>query len=163
MKKRAKFVVEVEYDEDDAPLLDTNKIKVLRMEQEGDYAGLTAALTAAMLFAKFKGDTPQEVFRKKLRILRAVASTLVNGLSTLRSHGAFDDKQMDVKELAMVADLIKHTTNVITYGIAIMLGVNDKQVEECNKEFEDHAAAQDEKLKNDEGKRSERPSEEDFL
>ena len=163
MKKRAKFVVEVEY-EGDIASLDPDNVKVVNYEQEGDYGGLTLALTAGMLFHDAEGDTPFQSFKKKLRVLRAVASTFMNGIQAFRDKGLIDDKQMDKEQVRMVSEIYKYTTNVLSYGIAILQGLNDEQVGEANtSEFTDVPTHPDFQNNKDEEERDRRPSEDDFL
>lgn len=165
MKKRAKFVVEIEYDEADIGELSPESVEVITLQQEGDYKGMVLALTAGLLFSKHKDLTNLESYKIKLRMLRAFASSLVNGLEILKSHNAFGDAQMNRKEMGMVGTVIKHITDVISYGIARMLSLSEDDIVECNEEYRD-VVEHNRKTEKDEkeGKRtSGRPSEEDFL
>jgi len=162
MRKKAKFAVEIEYD-GNFKGLDTENIRIIQCDAEGDYKGLTLALTTGLAFASTKGRNPKEIFAEKLRLLRSTGSALMNMLEIVKRQGSVEDAvDADLEE--GLAAAIKHTINVITMGIGNILGIDNSYVEELNKEYTD--ANNDNKKDNDEqdGQNgTEQSSEEDFL
>lgn len=163
MKKKAKFVVEIEYDSD-MEGLDSEKVKVLKCDTEGDYKGITLALVSGLAFASVKGNSSMSIFEEKLRLLRSTGSALVNMISVLKQQGVLEN-EVDDSDMDTLADAIKHTINIITYGIAKILGISNEAVEEFNEEYKEAINDQNKNKdgKSDEQKGNGQSSYEDFL
>jgi hypothetical protein len=145
MRQKARFSVEIEYDTDDKGM-DTENIKIIECDAEGDYKGLTLALTTGLAFASVKGRNPKEIFAEKLRLLRSTGSALMNMIQIVKRQGELNGElEGDLEE--GLAAAIKHTINLISMGIGNILGVTNEYVEELNKEYTD--AVNDNKKDND--------------
>jgi len=145
MRQKARFSVEIEYDTDDKGM-DTENIKIIECDAEGDYKGLTLALTTGLAFASVKGRNPKEIFAEKLRLLRSTGSALMNMIQIVKRQGELNG-ELDGDLEEGLAAAIKHTVNLISMGIGNILGVTNEYVEELNKEYTD--AVNDNKKYND--------------
>lgn len=135
--KKAKFVIEIEYENADEGLAERN-INVLKYEAEGDYKGLTLALTAGLGFAAVKGEDDVDTFKEKLRIMRANASAITSIYGTLKHMGllpkgsASDDETQEILGAAL-----KRMIDNISVGIANALNMTREQVMRANQEYKD--------------------------
>lgn len=169
MKKKAKFVVEILYDEADKGLT-TENVNIVKCESEGDFKGLVLALTAGLAFTADRGESPFEIFQSKLRLLRATGSALMNCVEILKSQNALQGRKTDAEMTDALGGAVKHTVDLITYGIAIVLGMTDRDVERCNDEYIDSIdfdnsikPTEDEQGQRNEQRGTEQPDSDDFL
>ena len=162
MKNKAKFVVEIEYHDPNGGMTPEN-VNIIKCESEGDYKGLTLALTSGLAFAQTKGADPKRTFKDKLRLLRATGSALINALYALDKEKAFEEREINEEGLDTLTAGVKYTIDLICYGIAVVLGITDETVEEANNGEYIEDFDNDTKDEND-GKRNEqRGTQEDDL
>ena len=133
-RKKAKFHIEVEY-EDNAGELSTENMKIITCESEGDFKGITLAMTTGLAFGNEKGSNDVELFQKKLRLLRGTGSALQNCLLILHEDGALSNEDLDTTLMDVMGTEIKRCIDLISFGIAKVLGINNKQVDKFNEEY----------------------------
>ena len=134
-RRKARFSVEIEYDADETGM-NTDNIKIIECDAEGDYKGLTLALTTGLAFASVKGQDAKQIFAEKLRLLRSTGSALMNMIQVVKRQGDIEYHLDDELEDGLGA-AIKHTVNIISMGIGNILGIDNDYVEELNKEYTD--------------------------
>jgi hypothetical protein len=135
MRKKAKFVIEIEYEAEEKGM-DTSNIKIIQCDAEGDYKGLTLALTTGLAFASEKGRNPKEIFAEKLRLLRSTGSALMNMIQIVKNQGEIGEElEGDLEE--GLAAAIKYAVNLISMGVGNILGISNEYVEELNNEYTD--------------------------
>lgn len=138
--KKAKFVIEIEYDDavaDTEDMVDRN-IKVLNYKAEGDYKGLTLALTSGLAFATERKESNYETFKEKLRLLRATASALISVYGTLRRMKLLGEGDAAKEETEhILGSAIKRVIDYISTGLATALEISPSQMEEVNEEYKD--------------------------
>jgi hypothetical protein len=136
MRKTAKFEVEIEY-EDTRGDLTTEHMKIIKCESEGDFKGLTLALTTGLAFGAEKNSDDKEIFEKKVRLLRATGSALVNCLAILKNQGELTDDDVNNTLITKLGKVLKLSIDLITYGIAKVLKITDEDVKKLDNEYSD--------------------------
>lgn len=132
MKKKAKFLIEVEYETN--PESGAESIDVKQYEVEGDYKGITIALSAGLAFATSKRESAKSAFVTKVRLLRSVGSALLNILNTLKIEKYITDKDMDKDMFMLFEESIKAVVNTITTGISNALDIDKSEIKSINNE-----------------------------
>lgn len=135
-RRTAKFHIEVEY-VDEAGELSTEGMKILKCESEGDYKGITLAMTTGLAFATEKGSDGAETFQKKLRLLRGTVSALQNCLLILRGDGALNSNLVPDTLIDKIGVNLKEAVDLISYGIGKILRVTNDEVNEFNQEYKE--------------------------
>jgi len=154
MKNKAKFVIEIEYDNPHGGMTPEN-VNIIECESEGDYMGLTLALTSGLAFAQTKGANPKKTFKQKLRLLRATGSALINALHALHNEKAFEGQDIDKNTIETLSAGVKHTVDLVCYGIAIVLGIDNKTVDKANDEYNEDPEENNNPKDKQDGKRDE--------
>tara|TARA_R110000822_G_scaffold36734_4_gene103203 strand:+ start:3137 stop:3628 length:492 start_codon:yes stop_codon:yes gene_type:complete len=134
-RKTAKFHIEVEYEDDGKGDLSTDGMRIVTCESEGDFKGITLAMTTGLAFATEKGCDAKETFQQKLRLLRGTGSALQNCLLILQNDGALTDEDINTTLMDEMGVAIKQCIDTITFGIGKILKITNKEVEEFNKEY----------------------------
>lgn len=134
--RKAKFLVEVEYDETSKSISAKNT-KVTKCEIEGDYQGLTIAMSCGLAFSELEGKGRFETFKRKMLIVRSTVSALGSIIASLRHSHYFKDKEVSMgeREEGMILKTMKSLGDLITYGLSKVFDITNEEMKEANEDY----------------------------
>lgn len=131
-KKKAKFSIEIEYENNiDSNAVDPRDVTVKSFDTSGDFKGIVLAFTSALAFTATKGSSEIDIFKQKVRLLRANASALVSIYATMRRGGMIPDGVASEQETEhILGEAVKRIVDYSCTGLANALELNPEQVKE---------------------------------
>lgn len=148
--KKARFVIEIEYDEDavvSSEHATSNDVKVVEYQCEGDYTGLTLAMATGIGYAVHKEQSNFEQFKEKLRLLRATGSALASVFTTMRRASGMQSVSDKLANALLAA--IKKLVDLTSVGVAMGLDIDPDRIPETDSEYINDKAKNDEQSKED--------------
>lgn len=134
MKKRAKFVIDIMYDPEEAARgrIDPETIDVLSYDIEGEEDGLLLAFIASLTVLSKKDVGKKENFKMKVNALTSLASALLSGITTFVNNGVIKFNEDTLKVSAFNFTLV---VGYLVSGLQKVMGLNNEEVKDITKKI----------------------------
>lgn len=122
MSKKVKFIVEAEVRNTKNP--EPEDVTLTKVEMEGDYATLTAALTCA-IFARKQSTSKEQSYKDIVLLMRTLSSVFVSVTGSIMTRAGV--KHQEINELQ---EQFRSIVELNTEALAPQLGIDPQKANE---------------------------------